>query len=267
MLRLSVLAACAVALAACGDAQPAEPTLTSSTELAERMRDRFESSIGGVDGFAVLLGGYQMRYTVSGDTAARGATERLGVSIAPTDSASLDPLVQAMVGGYVPNVPLLASSLAGAPLQGPFERDGHRVYALDAGQAAGLDSTTTGGTTLRVYVDAATFDVREVYRAVRLDSLERPLTSRLLYDDFRTADGVTLPWRIRIVQEGLDQLEDPTGKIVEGGQLTLAREQLRSQPSSPERTQRLADVERRLRVLTEGVEEATRSVQRVTVQP
>lgn len=261
MRRLPLLFACAALLVACGDAPPEVPTLASSADLAERMAARFEDSIGGVDAFSVLVGGYEVRYTVADS----GAADRLGVSITPTDSASADPLVQAMVAGLVPNVPLLAASLADAPLRGPFERDGHQVYALDAGAAAGLDSTTTGGTTLSVYVDAATFSVREVYRAVRLDSLARPLTSRLLYDDFRTADGVTLPWRLRIVQDGLNQLEDETSRMVEGGQLTLGREQLRTAAPSPERDARLAQVERRLRMLTEGVEEAEAAVRRVTV--
>lgn len=261
MRRLPFLFAYAVLLVACGDAQPEVPTLASSADLAERMGDRFEASIGAVSAFTVLVGGYEVRYTVADS----GAADRLGVSIAPTDSAAADPLVQAMVAGLVPNVPLLAASLADAPLRGPFARDGHQVYALDAGAAAGLDSTTSGGTTLSVYIDAATFSVREVYRAVRLDSLARPLTSRLLYDDFRTADGVTLPWRLRIIQDGLEQLEDETALIVEGGQLTLGREQLRAQPASPERDARLAQIERRLRLLTEGVEEAEVTVRRVTV--
>ena len=263
MRRLSLLVACAFVFVACGDAQPAEPTLASSADLAERMRDRFEEAVGDVDGFTVLLGGYEVAHTIAADTV---AAQRVAVSIAPTDSASADPLVQSLVTAYLPNVPLLASSLAGAPLSGPFERDGNRVYSLDAGDAAGLDSTTTGGTSLRVFVDAATFDVREVMRTVRLDSLERPLTSRILYSDFRTESGVTLPWQLRVIQEGLDQLQDPDALIVQGGGLTLQRSQLQAQAPSPERDQRLAEVERQLRLVTEGVEEASVVVRRVTVR-
>lgn len=258
-----LLFALAVVFAACGDAQPSVPTLTTSDELAERMRARFEEAVGGVPGFTVLVGGYEVAYTVRPASAA--PETRVGVRVTPTDSASADPLVQTLVASHVANAAVLAQSVAGQPLTAPVLRDGHRVYAFDAGTAAGLDSLA--GTELRVYVDAATFDVREVYRAVRVDSLARPVSMRLLYDDFRTTDGVTLPWRLRVVQEGLDQLLGDEGRMVQGGQLGLARAQLQQQPPSPERNAQLAQVERQLRMVTEGIEEAGVRVRRVTVAP
>lgn len=255
---------CAFALVACGDAQTGDaadaPPVASSAELAARMGERFEESLAGVGGFTVLVGGFEIRGAISPDTA---AANRLAVTITPTDSASTDPLVQSLVGGYLPNVPLLASSLAQGPLRGPLVRDGNRVYELDANAAAGADSSAAAS--VRVYVDAGTFRVREVYRSVRADSLARPLTSRIFYDDFRTADGVTLPWRLRIVQEGIDQLIGDEARMFEGGQLTLAIQQLRAAPPSPERNARLAAAERRMRAMSEGVEEMTVLVRRVTV--
>ncbi len=265
-MRLLLSFVCALALVACGDAQtgdePEAPPVASSAELAAHMGERFEESLSGVSGFTVFLGGYEIRGVLSPDTT---ADNRLEVTIAPTDSASADPLVQSLVGGYLPNVPLLAGSLAQAPLRGPLVRDGHRVYELDANAAAGADSSAAAS--VRVYVDANTFRVREVYRAVRADSLARPLTSRIFYDDFRTADGITLPWRLRIVQEGVDQLMGEETKMVEGGQLTLMISQLRAAPPSPARNVRLAEAERRMRAISEGVEEMTVTVRRVTVTP
>lgn len=263
MRRLPTLALFALLLSACqSDAQPAPPA--SSAELAERMRARFEENVGGAGGFTVWAGGYVVRYTVRPDSVA--PERRIDVAIAATDSVDADPMVQGVVGSHVANVPLLAAGIADQPLGAPIERDGHRVYAIEAGDAVGAADTTGAEARLRVYVDAETFDVREVYRSVRPDSLGRPVTLRLLYDDFRTADGVTLPWRIDMRQDGLDQLIAGSMRMVQGGQLTMGRAQLRAQPPSPERDAQLAEVERQLRLVTEGVQEARVEVRRVAVE-
>lgn len=256
LLPLLLLAACR--------SQP-----TTSRDLAERMLERFDANIGDATAFTVAVSGHELRYTLSADSS---AAERFLVSIVPMQGMVQDPLVQAMVTSYLPNVPLLAatfadSARAATPLIGPVSRGGADVYAADASDVA---PDSAGGTPnrarLAVYVDATTFQVREVERTVRIDSLARPLSLRLFYEDYRTVDGVTLPHRIRVRQDGFEQLLDERARTVEGGQLTLQSQQLRQMPSTPERAAMIEGIERRLRALTEGVEEATAEVTRVTVQ-
>lgn len=246
-------------LTACASDPPATPL-----DLAGEMRERFDANVGDATGFTVVLGGYEMRYTLSDDTT---SAERFAVSIVPTIDAVQDPLIQAMATSYLPNVPLLASTFAGGggALTGPSVRDGAEVYAVDASGVA-PDSAGADRAGLVVYVDAETFQIREVERTVRIDSLARPISSRLFYEDYRTVDGVTLPHRMRVRQEGLEQLLPEAARIREGGQLTLQREQIRQMPPSPSRAHMLDSVERRLRAITEGIEEASAEVTRLTVQ-
>ncbi len=252
-LPLLVLAALAAGCAS----DPATPL-----DLADEVRARFDANVGDAAGFTVVIGGYEVRYTLAEDSA---AAERFAVAITPTLDAEPDPLLQAIATSYLPNVPLLASTVAeGAALPATLMRDGAEVYPVDASSIA--PDTTGARAGLVVYVDAETFQVREVERTVRLDSLARPISSRLFYEDYRTVDGVTLPHRVRVRQEGLDQLLPEALRIREGGQLTLQREQIRQMPPSPSRTHMLDGIERRLRAVTEGIEEATAEVTRLTVQ-
>lgn len=255
--RLLPLLLVAPFLAACASDPPATPL-----DLAAEMRERFDANVGDATGFTVVLGGFEMRYVLSDDS-----TERFAVSIVPTVDAVQDPLIQAMATSYLPNVPLLASTFAGAggALTGPSVRDGAEVYAVDASGVA-ADSAGAGRAGLVVYVDAETFQVREVERTVRIDSLARPISSRLFYEDYRTVDGVTLPHRMRVRQEGLEQLLPEAARIREGGELTLQRGQISQMPPSPSRAHMLESIDRRLRAITEGVEEASAEVTRVTVQ-
>jgi|GEM_PF-3043203 len=245
------------ALAAGCASDPATPL-----DLADEMRARFDANVGDATGFTLVIGGYELRYTLSDDST---AAERFAVSIVPTIDADQDPLMQAIATSYLPNVPLLASTVAdGAALPTPVTRDGAEVYPVDASAVAPDSSGTRAG--LVVYVDAETFQVREVERTVRIDSLARPISSRLFYEDYRTVEGVTLPHRVRVRQEGLEQLLPEAMRIREGGQLTLQREQIRQMPPSPSRAHMLESIERRLRAVTEGIEEAAAEVTRLTVQ-
>lgn len=265
MRSLCLLAA--LPLLALGACRSGGPPPATDADLGTRMAERFEGDLGGVDGFTVLVGGFEVRYTrtAAGRDSVPAGAPAFSVQIAPTDSASVDPLVQAAVTSLLPDVPGLAAGRGAGALGEPFDREGVQVYALDA-TALSADTSLAGSTSAVVYVDARTFRVREVARTVRLDSLERPLSQRLLYDDYRTADGLTLPWRVRVIQSGLDQLMDETMRVVEGGQLGFQREQLRQAAPSPARDVQLAAVERRLRMLREGVEETTVHVRRVIVR-
>ena len=218
-------------------------------ELLARMSERYETNRGAPGGFVVSAGGAE---------AAHGALPEGTSALAPPTVTGADPVAAALLAQHVPNVRLLADTLRTATMDGPLDRGGHRVYLLADEQP---------GRALYVVVDAETFDVREIEQSVKVDTLAQPLVTRLVYDDFRPTDGLTLPFRVRQINEGLAQFVDQAERMVQGGSLGATREALARQPPGPERDQRLADVERRLRLYTEGVQETELRVDRVRVTP
>lgn len=273
MLRLTALAALLITLAGCSaddapDAIPDEPVAVASAEdLTRRMAARFEDSFGDAEQFTVLAGGFRSTYTLNPDTS---QMERFLLTMTPTDSASTDPSVQMLVQSHLPNVPLLADGFREAPMSGPFERDGVPVYMLESDQAGatvGIPDAggAAGGATMRLYVDARTFDIREIYRSVPVDSLDRPITMRILYSDFRTTDGVRIPRQLRQIQSGFDQFYSESDRIVQGGQLGLQKQQLQSAPPSSERDAQIAEIDRVLRSINDGVEDTEVTVSSVVV--
>lgn len=266
---LLAVAALLLSLAGCAsDEVPDAPVaVTSAEDLTRRMADRFADSFGDAERFTVYMGGFRSVYTLNPDTA---QMERFRMVLTPTDSASTDPAIQMLVQSHLPNVPLLAEGFRDGQFSGPFERDGVPVYLLESAQAGaaggGADAAgDLGGASMRLYVDARTFDVREIYRAVPMDSLARPITQRLLYDDFRTTDGVRIPWRLRQVESGFDQFFDDTQRILQGGQLGLRKQALEGTPASPARDAQIAQIDREVRAMNEGISETGVSVSRMTV--
>ena len=249
MIRPFLLLALA-AVAACAAAPP-----DTTAAVLERMLARYDANLGGVGGFVV---------TAAGATATHGAL--------PDSTSDLDPPAIAPAPGQTPdgelvplllqqvaNVRLLADTLRTADLDGPRDLRGRRVYILTR--------TATGGRTLYVVVDAETFDVREIEQAVQPDTLAQPLVTRLVYDDFRTADGLTVPYRVRLINEGLDQLIPETERMVRGGQASVARGQIEMLPPGPEREARRAQLDRDLKLYTEGTQEYDLRIDGVRVTP
>ena len=245
MIRLSLLLLALVTL--CGCTRPVE----TRDELLARMVDRYDDNRGGVAGFVVTAGGAQATHGALPDS-----TSALDPpAIVPT-AGDLDPTAATLLVQHVANVRRLADTLRTAVMEGPLDRGGYRVYLLANEQA---------GRALYVVVDAETFDVREIEQSVQADTLAQPLVTRLLYDDFRISDGIALPFRVRQVNEGLDQFVPQAERMVQGGRLSVMQRTLEQQPASAERDARLADIARRLRLYTEGVQEIELRIQSVRV--
>ncbi|PAP78093.1 hypothetical protein [Rubrivirga marina] len=268
--RLALLPALLV-LAACGDDAPDLPTedLATADAVADAMLLRYEANLGDVDAFTVTAAGAEARYTRSDDTT---GLDQFGT---PEIRAAGDATPRAeaqLLYVQVPNVPRLAAGLRGAALSGPLTRDGRRAYGLttdDPGALFGEPGLATRDTTetreFRVYVDAGTFDVLEIYQVVSADTLRQPITSRIIYSDFQETDGVVLPHTVQQVETGMNQAMDDADRMVMGGQIGIAIERLKMEPASPERDQQMADLEAQQRIVAEGINEMTMEVSSVRV--
>jgi hypothetical protein len=232
------------------------------------MLERFEANLGDLDGFTVIAGGLSATFPALPDS----GLDLPQILLAPLDTAEADPAAAELLYTYTPNVRRLANGLRGADFAGPIERNGARVYVLTTDSPAAILGTPEATdadaqqTTLSIFVDAATFDVREIHQSVQVDSLERPLSVRFLYEDFREVEGASFPFRVRLVREGFNQLIPEGVRMVQGGQLGYAMEQARSQRTrGPEQEARAAELERQFRALTEGIEEQEMTVQEIRV--
>jgi hypothetical protein len=115
-------------------------------------------------------------------------------------------------------------------------------------------------------VDAETFDVLEIYRGIEADTTDA-ITGRIIYSDFREADGLRLPYRVREITTGLLGAMDDDTRMVQGGALSLQKRQLEAAPPSPERDERLSQVNAQLRMLNEGILENEVVIESVEVVP
>ena len=270
-----VLLPALVLLAACGDEATVdvpEEALTTADAVADAMLQRYESNLGDVEAFTVVAEGAEARYTLSEDTT---GLDRYGTpQVGPADDGPPPAPAAQLLFVQVPNVPRLAAGLRTATLTGPLSRDGRRAYGLttdDPGALFGEPGLAAPDTTetreFRVYVDAAAFDVIEIYQIVMADTLRQPITSRLIYSDFQETDGVVLPHTVRQVETGLHLAMADADRMVMGGQLGIARERLLMEPQSAERDAQIADIEAQQRLVADGISELTLTVDAVRVGP
>ncbi|HEX8297911.1 MAG TPA: hypothetical protein VF594_02020 [Rubricoccaceae bacterium] len=245
------LAALLALLGACAE------TPDTTAALLEQMLARYNDNRGGIGGFVAAGGGAEATHGALPDS-----TSTLDLpTVAPAAGATPDPQLVPLLLQQIPNVRLLADTLRTAVIEGPRDLRGHRVYILTRPAAA------PGAPTLYVVVDAETFDVREIEQSVTPDSLQRPLVTRLIYDDFRAVDGFTAPFRIRQITEGVDQLIPETERIVRGGQATVARGRVEQMPQGPEREARRASLDREIKLYTQGIQETDLTIERLRVVP
>ena len=253
-----------LAVAACGSQEPPAPEATTAAEVADRMVQRFESNVGAVDAFTVYAAGVEGRYEVTGDS-----TDRVRLTVGRSGAGAVPPSAQ-LLDSYVPNVARLARGLRGAEFGGKITRNGRPAYVLstdDPGAIVGQsDVPMAGRQRLRLYVDPETYDVLEIYQSFSPDSLGAEVTSQYVYSDFRTTDGLTLPFSVSQLSSGLDLGVSDQQKMVQGGQLGLARSQITEQmPPGPEKDAKLAEIDAQLRMINDGELETTLVVDRIEV--
>lgn len=256
LLTLASVAACgpqADGVAGSGD-KPAP--IASKDAVLDSMLARFETAMGRASGFTVQAGGVVAVFSALPDTGMVLAPP----SLTPGNLSNLNPNAPEMLYTYMPNVRRIAWGMRQGEMNGPIDRNGSSVYILstdDPEHVLGLPKSeaTNESKSLSVFVDAETFAVREIQQSMRVDSLERPISMRYVYSDFRPIDGVSLPFSVRQIKEGVDQLVTSMMRMVEGGQLTMALNQAKQAAPSPERDRQIADLERQMRAMQEGVDE------------
>ncbi len=265
MPRLSLLLAC-LFLTACGDggetetdtnAASAVVQLKTAESVADAVRERYDANLGAIDSFVVVSKGVEARYVPSGDTT---GLDRFGMpEVNPVGDSQIAPETAQLLANHVPNGRRLAQGLRAAVFGGVVTRDGRRAYLLQSDDPGVLigepGSGSEAGLETRVYVDAETFDILEIYRGIAADSTTEAITGRIVYSDFRDVDGLRLPYRVREITTGLSSAMDPDTRMVQGGAVALQKRQLEMAPASPERDERLAQVEAQLRLLNEGIME------------
>ncbi len=271
-LALAALLLPLLALGACGDgtddavSSPTADELTSAQAVADQMRQRYESNQGSVEAFTVRGGGGVARHV-------RNPADTTGLipftlTLEPEGgNTKLDPETFQLHYNLVPNALGLANGLGGADLAGVVQRDGRRAYVLSTDDPAALLGGTPppGDHELRVYVDTETFDIVEIYRSVADDSTKAPITDRLLYSDFQTTDGLTLPHTVRHIVTGVNRDLTEEVKVAELGNIGLERARAEQMPEGPERRIALEQAERQQRMIAEGVAEATLTISTVRV--
>ena len=251
MPRLALALVSLVVLGAC------QQDVETPQALLARMLNRYEATRGGIGGFVATGGGGEATHGALPDSTA----ELPPPAVVPVGDGPPDPELLSLLAQQVPNVRLLAQALDDATMEGPRDLRGRRVYILTA------EPEAPGAPTLHVVVDAETFDVREIEQAATADTLDRPILSRLVYDDFRTVDGLTVPFRVRQIREGIDQFIPMEQRMVRGGQLSVSRGQIDLLPPSAARERRRAELDREIRLYTEGVQETDLRVDQVRVLP
>ncbi|MDX1420524.1 MAG: hypothetical protein R3181_11205 [Rubricoccaceae bacterium] len=248
-------------LAACG-----ESALDDPDAIAERIAAAAAENFEGVRDFTVRGDGMVVHFRRAGADSLAFFEGR-----AFTDDSARQEVVLPYA---LPNGVQLGRGLRGnARLAGTVERDGETLYVLDAddpGPVLGApDGAPTTIDSIRVYVDAEAFRVREVVVTTPQTSLDpeadasaAPLVNRRRFGDFRTVDGVALPFLITTQISGVVVPEET--RAVQGGMLELQRRQAQQLPAA-ERARVLEQIENRRRFLTTGELEETFAVEAAEV--
>jgi hypothetical protein len=140
------------------------------------------------------------------------------------------------------------------------------LEATDPAMFIGTSSDTPGETpsSARVVVDAETFQVLEIsLETAPFDSAStNPITQRQLYSDFRSVDGLTIPFNAKTIIEGIDVAQEML--MIEGGNLEIARRRASVLPPG-ERAAALEEIDNRQRFLETGRMEESFSIELVRV--
>ncbi|MEM1054229.1 MAG: hypothetical protein AAGI52_01780 [Bacteroidota bacterium] len=252
-----------LALAACeSDSEPSAAVGVSTLELGPELARAYEEGLGSLDNFRVFALGTSLYYISVGDSTRR--TFQLARD--PEAGMPNDPVAGNLFAFFPPNLDYIAGNLPNMTAGGEVEREGEQTLVFESAQpehvgfGASRDATNQ---LARVYLDAETMDVRELFHRFEMDTIATPLAQRILYEDYREiADGVRVPFRVRQIQEGVRPTEDQV--LVAGARFAMREQQAQQLPAG-EREIALNDLEREKRFFREGINEVTLTIDSVLV--
>ena len=266
-MRFFLLAlALPLTLAACqaDDSPRATVEVGDAADVLPGLAASYEGGLGSLRTLRVFGAGTSLYYVATADSA--GAEPALRFVRDPEAAPPTDPSAANLLFFYPPDTRYLAAHLDSAAVSGPVARDGTDAYVFESNEPSDAGIPAVPGTAdhlVRVYVDAQTLDVREIFHQFRLDTLATPLSQRILYDEYREVGrGVRLPHRVRQIQQGLRPSEQEV--IVRGAPLAVREQQAQGLPPA-QREAALRQIEREKRLLTEGVNEVTLRIDSVRV--
>jgi hypothetical protein len=257
-----------LALLAAGCRGGAPERLSDPAAIADRVAERARADFEGVRDFTVTGDGLTIYFRRTGPDSLVGFEYR-----SFSDVGAGDSLGRPAPSPYVPpNAVQLARGLrAHARLNGVVSEGDEAIYVLDAldpDAFAGVEAGT-GPDSIRVLVDAETFRIRGVRIVTPQAALDPaaapdapPVVERRLYSDFRTADGLTLPFQASIIVEGV--VVTPEQRMLQGGALGAQRRQAEGLPQG-RREAALRAIDRQIRFLETGVLEEAFTVEAVRV--
>jgi len=262
----------ALALAACnpgasgGDALPAEDA--NPNTVVDRLGETYATGLGSLSAFEVFAEGTFVRYVATEDSARGRIFSLVRDPLAPQPR---DPEAANLFAFYPPVGGYLAKTLGDARMTGPVEREGVRSYVLETTDPTDVGFPPAEGSKdhlARVYLDAETLEIRELFHRFKVDTLSLPFVQRVLYDDYReVAPGVRVPFRVRQRQEGLLQLIPDKIRIFRGGEVGIRERQAYSLPAGAEQDSMLRDVAREKLLLNDGIKETEFAIDSLRVEP
>ena len=265
-MRFRTLSACRLLLLAsvyvgCGTGS------ADTNDIIDAMEASFEDNLDGVETFTIYAAGMEVHHRLN--TTDSLIFFDLGVTLA--DSSRPLPESARLIPYLVPDVPKLVRGLrTGARYVGTETLNGQPVYVIEADNPSslivGTDAPSGGISNARIYVDVETHALRGV--TMEMPPPDTTLTEMIVqhvrYEQFRDVDGIALPFKVRSTTEGLRQLISDQLRIVEGGNLTIARAQAQRLPHG-EREVELARIAARERFINEGIQEDILTVDSVHV--
>ncbi len=243
--------------AGCGSDQP------SIDEIADGMIARSTADFEDVGSFTVESSNAVIYFRRTGADS---------LNVFDFRAVTNDSLMQPVFSPYhLPNVVQISKGIRNnASVVGTEVRDGINVIRLQATDPATFvgsssDATDLAPSSAQLVVDAETFRVIEIALiSAPLDStFTRPITQRQVYGDYRTVDGVTIPFVASTFIEGLDVPMEQ--RMIEGGNLGMARQRTEQLPPGPERDAALAEIDARTEFLQTGIIEESFQVEQVRV--
>lgn len=240
---------------------------TDPSEIIDAMEASFENNLDGVETLTIYAAGMEVHHRLN--TTDSLAFFDLGLTL--DDPSRPLPGSARLIPFLVPDVPKLVRGLrTGARYVGTDTLNGQPVYVIEADNPSSLavstDAPAADISSARIYVDVETHALRGV--TWEMPPPDTTLTEKIVqhvrYEQFRDVDGISLPFKVRSTTEGLRQLIPDRQRIVEGGNLGIARAQAQQLPPG-ERHVELARIAAHERYLNEGVQEDVLTVDSVHV--